>query len=286
MLMRQRIILELLRVAARPVSKLELMKWAFVLANESRIADGAAFYEFLPYHYGPYSFCLQRDLGTLVSSGLVTESDKSWAWNTSGEAPNPPKQFASKVRNVVDRFRQWSSNEVIDYVYRSYPAYTVNSKRERLALRKVASPAIFTSGYEGLQIDGFLDRLVQAGIGRLIDVRNNPVARRYGFHKSTLQRLCGNLDIDYIHVPELGIASAERQELNSVSDYLKLFDRYEQQTLPQHASSLKRVAELMQERSSVLVCMEADACRCHRSRLANTVSRMTGLNSVHLGDKT
>lgn len=191
--------------------------------------------------------------------------------------------LATESRSIVSRFRRWSSKDVIEYVYRTYPSYTVNSKRERLKVRRVAAPAVFTSGYEGLQIDGFLDRLVQTGIHRLIDVRNNPVARRYGFHKSTLQRLCGYLAIDYVHVPELGIVSAERRQLDTANDYLDLFERYEAITLARQHSATAKVASLMQEKPSVLVCMEAEALRCHRSRLANAIANLTGMEIVHLG---
>jgi uncharacterized protein (DUF488 family) len=283
MLNRQKLIVDLLRAAARPVSKLELMKWAFVIAKECKTGGGDAFYEFLPFHYGPYSFGLQRDLDTLASFGAVIEHGMDWTWNPATGLTSLPAPLAANARNIADRFRDWSANDVINYVYRTYPAYTVNSKRERLAPRPVACVAVYTSGYEGLQIDGFLDRLIQAGIYRLIDVRHNPVARRYGFHKSTLKRLCELLQIDYVHIPELGIVSSERQQLDTSDDYNRLFERYESQTIGQQPTTLSRVAQLMQERPSVLVCMEADACRCHRSRLAAAVSRLTGLAVAHLG---
>jgi len=146
----------------------------------------------------------------------------------------------------------------------------------------VAKTAVFTAGYEGLQIDGFLDLLVQTGIQRLIDVRNNPVARRYGFHKSTLNRLCGHLSIEYVHIPELGIVSEDRQGLDTSADYNKLFDIYERSTLPKQSTSVDRVGKMMVQKPSVLVCMEAEACRCHRSRLGAEVSRLTGLPLSHL----
>jgi len=282
---RQKIILEILKVAEAPVSKLELMKWAFVLARESPNGGGEAFYEFLPYHYGPYSFSLQRDMDQLVQAGQATATEKSWHTNAHQQQPIVlQKSLLRDIRATVERFRSWPVNELIDYVYQNYPKYTVNSKRERLAVRPSARLAVYTSGYEGLQIDGFLDRLVQSGIRRLIDVRNNPVARRYGFHKSTLQRLCGYLEIDYTHCPELGVLSADRQKLDSPDDYSSLFYRYEKVTLKTQSESVDNISKLMQDAPSVLVCMEAEACRCHRSRLATEVAGRTGMDVVHLGE--
>jgi uncharacterized protein (DUF488 family) len=286
MLTRQKLVLELLRQAGRAVSKLELMKWAFVLSKESETRGGDSFYEFLPYHYGPFSFALQRDLQTFSENATIVESEHNWEWNKSQVVDYPlTKPLTFDAMRIVTRFRNITVNETINYVYRKYPLYTVNSKRERLATRNIAEPAIYTSGYEGLQIDGFLDRLIQSGIQQLIDVRNNPIARRYGFHKSTLNRLCSNLEIEYRHFPELGIVSSERQELVTQDDYNQLFERYELQTLSQQQASLSQLAELMMNKSSVLVCMEAEACRCHRSRLSETVSRHTGLKVVHLGNE-
>jgi uncharacterized protein (DUF488 family) len=48
-------------------------------------------------------------------------------------------------------------------------------------------------------------------IRRLIDVRSNPTARRYGFHESTLDRLVNRLSIEYRHFAELGIRSEIRR---------------------------------------------------------------------------
>jgi uncharacterized protein (DUF488 family) len=284
MLNRQKVLLEILRLANRPVSKLELVKWAFVLTRETESRGGSSFYEFLPYHFGPYSFSLQREIDILVADGLVVSDETAWRHNGIVARETLMKNVYYDVRRIVNRFQNWAVNDVIDYVYRTYPGYTVNSKRTKLAERKSAPIAIYTAGYEGLQIDGFLDLLVQKGIYRLIDVRNNPVARRYGFHKSTLNRLCGFLGIDYVHIPELGIVSVERQNLDSTLAYDQLFDKYEQLTLHSQTSHVDRVGTLMQERSSVLVCMEAQACRCHRSRLAAAVSSRTGLTVSHFGD--
>ncbi|QDU18984.1 hypothetical protein ETAA1_08850 [Urbifossiella limnaea] len=282
MLNRQKMIVEMLRQAGRPVTKLELVKWAFVLSRETPARGGASFYEFLPYHFGPYSFSLQRELDTLVAEGVIAATEKTWACEDQRHRTDLPQAIKNDIRYIVGRFQNWSSGEVIDYVYRTYPAYTVNSKRERLAERKVAVPAVYTAGYEGLQIDGFLDLLVQSGIRRLIDVRNNPVARRFGFHKSTLDRLCGHLGIEYVHIPELGIVSEERRNLNTMSEFDQLFDVYERTILTTQRLAVERVGELMTGTASVLVCMEAEACRCHRSRLGAEVSRRTKLPIKHL----
>ena len=285
MLTRQRVVLELLRQAERPVSKIELMKWCFLLRHDTPSAGGSAFYDFLPYHYGPYSFSLQREVAELVDQGYVkANEDRLQRTDLAVRAGELPTRLTGDVVRVVRRFGQVSTDDLLDHVYDRFPRYTMLSRRKTLVSRPVAEPAVHTAGYEGRQVDGFLWLLLASGIRRLIDVRSNPIARRYGFHKSTLSRLCALLDIDYIHVPELGIPSAERQALDDTpSARDRLFTKYTSVTIPSQEEAVERVARSMTERASVLVCMEAAPCDCHRSRLATVVAHRTGLPVRHLG---
>ena len=148
--------------------------------------------------------------------------------------------------------------------------------------RPVAEPAVYTAGCEGLSVDGFLNMLIRHGIKHLIDVRRNPVARRYGYHKKTLDRLCGLLDIEYTHVPEQGIESRERQTLQSPADYRALFERYESETLKRETQAIQRVSDVMTKEPSVLFCVEAHPSKCHRSRVAQAVAERTSLPVRHL----
>jgi len=285
MLNRQKTLLYLLQQASRPVSKLELTKWAFVLRQEMPTKGGNAFYDFLPYRYGPFSFCLYREMDALIREGYVQGES---TWSVTSLANNVADSLSNAVkldgRGVIDRLGKKKIEGLVDYVYQRHPRFTVNSERLRLADRIYAKPAVYTAGYERLSVDAFLDRLIGSGVERIIDVRNNPIARRFGFHKSTLSKLAGRVQIDYVHLPELGIASSLRRDLTAVSDYKELFDSYERDTLARNSKSIDRVSTLMKEKASVLVCMEADPKLCHRSRLANAVSSKTSLQIHDLGN--
>ncbi len=279
MLVRQNILLEFLRQAGRPVTKLELVKWAFVFRQDMS-RDVTSFYDFLPYHYGPYSFSLAREVEGLVQDGWI--ADRGHAWELV-RFPELESRHARDVAKVVKQFGNCDQDVVIDYVYERSPEFTVNSRRKKLAERKVADPKVYTAGYEGLQIDGFLNLLVQRGIERLIDVRSNPVARRFGFHRSTLARLCGLLGIEYQHQQTLGIRSELRRSLETDMDYERLFEHYSETTLLDEQHCVEIVAEEVRSKASVLVCMEANPARCHRSFLARNISEMTHLPIVDLG---
>lgn len=175
-----------------------------------------------------------------------------------------------------------TAGQLSRYVHDKYPWYTVNSESEPRLERPRAKSAIYTVGYEGLSVDGFLNGLVANGIEQILDVRNNPISRRYGFHKSTLARLAGRLEIDYVNIPELGITSADREGLSSEEDYEALFDRYEANVIPRETESVRRVGRMTKERASALVCMERSSRSCHRSRLAAAMVEETGLEVIHL----
>ncbi|MCA9185695.1 MAG: DUF488 family protein [Pirellulaceae bacterium] len=286
MLNRQKTLLYLLRIADRPVLKTELTKWSFLLRHDFASQGGSAFYDFVPYRFGPFSFCLYQEAGKLENQGFIATvgTGKSQAWQLTDHADfkAPDRTTAGDAQAIVQKFGKQRLSSLIDYVYDRYPKYTYNSEIKKLAKQPTADPAVYTAGYEGLSADAFLDMLVQNGIQRLVDVRNNPIARRYGFHKSTLARLTGNLDIEHIHFPELGIVSEKRQDLGGPETRQELFQEYERRTLTEQKDAVAAVAQLAMEKPSVLVCMEAEPCCCHRSHLAKKVAAATNLPVVHL----
>lgn len=281
MLTRQKCLLYMIERAGRPVGRLELTKWAFLLAREMPSGGGTSFYDFVPYLYGPFSFTMFREAGGLVRDGYLCETREKKAWervaDVEADTGDLSREIRSDAARVVERFSGRRSKELVEYVYAEFPWYTVNSRIQRLADRRDAKPAAYTVGYERWSVDRLLDEVMLAGIIRIIDVRSNPVARRYGFHKSTLGRVAGRVGVEYIHVPEVGIPSRLRRGLHGAQDYDELFDHYMNVLLPLQAEAVNRVSCLLTEKASVLLCMEADPALCHRTRLAETVSAMTHL---------
>ena len=287
MLNRQKALIELLRTARRPVLVTELTKWAFLLRAETASTGGSAFYDFVPYRFGPFSFALYHELRKLEREGWLTVRSSGRRSEVSLCSPAEDCQLkditvADDISHVIAEFGDLGHGELFDRVYEAHPSYTVNSEVRRLAKRPIAPLAVYTAGYEGRSVDSFLGLLVESGIRHLIDVRRNPIARRYGFHKSTLCRLCNNLDIDYTHLPMLGIASEQRRGLDR-SEYKPLFDNYERETLVEEADAVAKAAALVTRKPSVLVCMEACPQECHRSRLATKMAALTGLSVRNLG---
>jgi uncharacterized protein (DUF488 family) len=280
MLSRQRAILRLLQNEGGSISRLRLVKLAFLLSRDPA-APRTAVYDFVPYKRGPFSFTLYHDLRSLQRDGWVVEGEHDI---TTAEAPDLEIAFLDRdVLALIDRISvaqlPVSTPALVDSIYRAYPWFTLNSEavRKRAVTRPVATPAVYTVGYEGITVDGLLDLLLRKGMRRLIDVRCNPIARRYGFHKETLRRLCADVDIDYLHMAALGVPSAWRTDLSDEASYARLFERYDNEILPAQAMAVDKAEALISEMPSALMCMEANHHSCHRSRLGAEIARRTSL---------
>jgi uncharacterized protein (DUF488 family) len=172
--------------------------------------------------------------------------------------------------------------------YRRHPYYATRSEIARRVLapdsaalkaietaRPVAtSPGLCTIGYEGSTLENYLNRLLRAGVTLLCDVRRNPLSRKYGFSKGTLSHACENVGIRYEHLPELGIASDQRRELNTQEDYDALFEIYERDSLPHQTAALARIRSWINEGYRVaLTCFEKLPHQCHRHCVAEALEQ-------------
>ncbi len=282
----ERIILTLLLTESTSITKLKLVKLLFLLNREG--VDGA--YDFLPYKYGPFSFQLYRDLTKLAQDGWIYDDSLQISPGRKGEALSEARKLPTitrdKLIDIYSLYGRLSEDALIKTVYAKHPEFTFKSELKKIAASVPKAPlSIYTIGYEGASIDSFLNVLLQRGITRLIDVRSNPISRKWGFAKSTLSGLCEKTGIEYVHIPELGITSDRREGLATKDDYRTLLDKYERQYLPILEGKIRDALLLIGAAPSALVCMEADVQMCHRGRLANKMAKMIQLPVVHLSVK-
>ena len=288
MLNRQRIVLYFLKKAGGSASRIALVKWCFLLRQETQSKGGNAFYDFLPYKFGPYSFCLQHEISQLVQKGILQAEDaRTWKLGPEFKDEYALPHNLEDAALIMVRYRAMSTQELMHKVYSEHPWYGLNSDRLRMneRIRPRAGIAVYTIGYEGLSVDRFLNKLVESGIKCVADVRSSPLSRRFGFHRSTLSRLCKNVGIGYRSFGELGIESAQRQNLRTMRDYQALFEKYRVEVLDNCGSSLERLAEQILNQPTALLCMEADWRFCHRSVLADQMSKALSLAVTHIGGK-
>ncbi len=290
MLHRQKALLMILQQVGGTASSVQMMKWAFLLSCETPSHGGKTFYQFIPYRYGPYSFTLNQETDSLIRNGFLEKgTDNHWRLTPLGERLDTtlPSDVSKDICKITATYGKLSGQKLINLIYDKYSWFTINSELpgRRQEERPVADRCIYTAGYEGKTIDEFLNLLMESGISRLVDVRYNPISRRYGFHKSTLSRLCSSLKIDYQHFPGLGIPGSEREHIGSENQYVTLFENYRLK-LSSYEKDLAHVIRLLKSEPSVLVCMEANPNFCHRNVLAQHLATLIDMPVKNLGYST
>jgi uncharacterized protein (DUF488 family) len=175
--------------------------------------------------------------------------------------------------------------------YRCHPYYAIRSEVARRVLvgdtralkaitaaRPAATrPGLCTIGYEGRTLEGYLNQLIQNGVTLLCDVRRNPLSRKYGFSKATLSNACEGVGIRYEHLPELGIASEDRRNLETQADYDALFAMYERDILPHQTPALTTIRHWIEDGGRVaLTCYERLPRQCHRHCVADALANQFG----------
>jgi hypothetical protein len=286
---RQRVLLELLDALNEPVGSTDFQKLLFLYTREGEPTPS---YDFVPYRFGCFSFTSYADKRRLMEQELLEEDEQIWKLTDKGrrvarageKSPLPMARFAKQYKNL-------RGNMLIADVYQRYPYFATRSEimekvlakkedRARVELARPAKkpPGLVTLGYESKTLETYLNQLLQDGVTLLCDIRRNPLSRKYGFSKSTLSNACEKVGIRYEHLPELGIPSEKRQDLETQTDYDKLFSAYERTTLPKQTKTLVKIASWIQKESQrvALTCFELLPHQCHRHCVSDALQKTFG----------
>ncbi|MCZ4341172.1 DUF488 domain-containing protein [Sphingomonadaceae bacterium G21617-S1] len=139
---------------------------------------------------------------------------------------------------------------------------------------------IFTIGYEGATQADLIDRLREAGITLLADVRAVPLSRRPGFSKNILAAGLRDAGIDYrgfkaLGTPPDGRAAARRHDMTALRDIYA-----GQLQLPEAMAQAAQLCDIASEQPTALLCFERAPDCCHRSLLVEAA--MPGAEVIHL----
>jgi uncharacterized protein (DUF488 family) len=287
---RQKRLLALVGALGGDVGNLDFQKLLFLYCSDVEVTPA---YEFVPYKYGGFSFTSYADKRRLIQQGYLADEERTWRLTSMGRAvADVDTPTWNKMELFVRRYAQLRGDTLVAEAYRRHPFYAINSEiaqrvlaDDAIALQAIQratpsppSPGICTIGYEGRTFEGYLNKLLHAGVSLICDVRRNPLSRKYGFSKSTLKNACESLNITYFHLPELGIASEDRRELVTQADYNELFAIYRRDTLPLQSDSLQKIHQWVETGKLVaLTCYEADPARCHRQCVATELEKRYGL---------
>lgn len=147
-------------------------------------------------------------------------------------------------------------------------------------MAKRATKRLWTIGYEGHSPESLTILLRDAGIQRLVDIRELPLSRKAGFSKSALAAGMQRAGIEYTHLKPLGTPRAVRHAYKAGGS----FDAFRRAYLahvdatPDAIPALEALATL--ERCCVL-CVEKDWHECHRGVLTEAMAAR-GWQATHL----
>lgn len=287
MMQRQKLLLSLLKIFGGTMSSTDLMKRMFLYTQECVNDNKVLAYSFVPYKFGCFSFELYRDREKLIQNGLLVDITKNFTL-TPTSSVIIDKKIRDKLEYFHYKYKDLSGDQLIEYVYTKYPYYAIYSEikedilepehldivnRMRQTIESQQEHTLFTIGYEGKSIEEYINLLIKNNIHLLVDVRKNPFSMKTHFNKNLLSKSLAKLNIQYLHMPTLGIESEDRKNLHSMDDYLALFTEYEQNTLNNADDELANLKVLIDKhRRIAITCFEKDHCMCHRGRVAKRMS--------------
>ena len=113
-------------LAGKVSGRTKLQKMIFLGQEEHSLGNT---FDFQLYHYGPYSFDLNKTLSEVIIEGLVTEetvfSDTtgpqySYSLTSEGKKFFETNKNTANMQAVLDNWENKSYSEIINYVYDKY----------------------------------------------------------------------------------------------------------------------------------------------------------------------
>ncbi|WP_116786998.1 DUF488 domain-containing protein [Flavobacterium psychrotrophum] len=284
MFYRRKIIYSLIQMLGGELEKIRIQKLLFLFSQKKNKAE----YDFVPYKYGCYSFSLKADLLTMLKKESLLENENLYIKNTLVDSIKALKPDDKKLLSeVVTLYGNMSNEALIKHTYVNFPYYASKSTiadkilnidqlaKVNLQINKSFERVLFTIGYEGNSLEEYLNKLIRNNVRLLVDVRKNPLSMKFGFSKALLKKYCESVGIGYLHIPEVGINSELRQELDSQEDYDKLFKKYKKTVLLDTIPTQENILKLLEQHQRIaLTCFEANICQCHRKPLAEAIEKL------------
>lgn len=273
---RRKLLLALLEIFGGELGAVDCYKLMLLYCQHSNQNH----YDFFPYKYGAWSIILYQDKLRLTDLGYL-EAGENFRIRGNKDFYAQLDSFSqAELRFLHENIGKLRGNDLLRKAYLDYPFYALRSHIAPNILsdseyQKVlsyqnhdSSSCLFTIGYEGISIDKYLSKLISSNISTLVDVRKNPISKKYGFSKNQLKRHIENIDIQYVHFPELGVPSNLRQNLNNEHAYKNLFREYEEVILRRETQAIGNLRDLIYTNKRVaLTCFEASYECCHRSKI-------------------
>jgi uncharacterized protein (DUF488 family) len=164
-------------------------------------------------------------------------------------------------------------------------ALTMSEAFDRVAQLEPGAPStqeptlwVGSVGYERYEHnDDFARRLREAGVERLVDVRELPISRRRGYAKTALGEAMAAVGIEYVHVRALGNPKPFR-DLYKSGRAVEGREHYERHLVTERREALVDLVPLLREKRTALMCVEHDPATCHRTVIVDKLHDELGLD--------
>ena len=289
---RQQFLLAFLKELNEPLTAVDFQKLLFLYLTQNNFS----YYDFVPYLYGGFSIQASEDINTLQAMGWLDDNNGKIIFIGNEKSTGINLSLEGLGFSIQEQLPKVRGNRLMKLVYEQYPYYAINSRKAAVFMDhegmsrinavkeqfKQTEQILFTIGYEGVSVENYLNTLIKNDVRVLCDVRNNPLSRKFGFSKNSLQKYLGNIGIEYIHFPELGIKSEKRNNLNSDEDYQNLFNDYKS-SLPNCREFLEKLYLLLETKHRIaLTCFEHEPLHCHRHVIRDYLKNTYNVQTMDL----
>ncbi|MEM1598892.1 MAG: DUF488 family protein [Pyrobaculum sp.] len=139
---------------------------------------------------------------------------------------------------------------------------------------------VYTVGYSAFTLSQLVERLAEAGVEVVVDVRRYPRSK-IGFSKEALEEALRAADMQYVWMGELGALGVRGPRAGCVDS--PTFDAYVWR-LYRYAPAVMQLEELARtaaRRTTAVLCREEDWRHCHRQFIADYLASR-GFEVVHI----
>lgn len=136
-------------------------------------------------------------------------------------------------------------------------------------------PRIFTVGHSTRSIDEFMELLRAHGVEGIVDVRSIPRSRHNPqFNTDVLEHSLQKEHVSYKHIQELGgLRHAKKDSLNLGWRNTSFRGFADYMATREFAEGLESLAKIANARETAIMCAEAVPWRCHRSLIADALTK-------------
>ena len=154
--------------------------------------------------------------------------------------------------------------------------------RRTEGLRSALKTGIVSVGYEGHDLETFVDLLLRHDVATLADVRLNAISRRVGFSKTKLSMSVADAGIKYLHLKSLGNPKDNRDAFHrgrmeeGVAKFKEVLSHDEAK------SAIDALVTRAQTEVVAIMCFESDHLRCHRDVIIGELAVRAGASIMYL----